>query len=117
MPCIVIILSGLVTNCVIEKKDWQQFVMGAILGLFILLISFMKKEAVGKGDALAILSLGCLLEGDKVFQIVFLSFILVVIFAGIGAIKKKIRLKSELPYIPFLLISEIIILLMEGIRG
>lgn len=115
IPCSAMIVSGLVVNFIIENKEWKEFIPGIGLGLLFLLISFIKSNAMGKGDGLMILALGCLIKGDKVFQMVFLSLLFVILFSMPGAVKKKIKLKSQLPFIPFLFAGEIVVLAIERI--
>lgn len=113
LPCLLMIIFGTAVNV---RDEWQNYIAGIGIGLLLFLFSITTKQAIGYGDALTILSLGCLIRSADIFHIVFLAFVLVIICGIIGGIRKKISLKSELPFVPFLLISEIIILLNGGIQ-
>lgn len=115
MPCFIMIVFGIFVNFIIQGNDWKEFIPGIGIGLLLLLIASIKSSGIGKGDGLVVFALGCMVKGDKVFQIVFLSFLFVIIFGGLGAIRKKIKLKSELPFVPFLFAGEITVLAIERI--
>lgn len=115
IPCFVVAGIGLVFHIIFLDTTWWNQFAGIILGLILLVLSFITGEAIGKGDALVVIALGFVLDAIMILHIIFCAFVLVDIFAVIGGLVKKIKFKSTLQFIPFLFVSEIIILIFESV--
>ena len=116
IPCFVVAGIGLVFHIIFLDTTWWNKFAGIILGLILLVLSFITGEAIGRGDALVVIALGFVLDAIMVLHIIFCAFVLVDIFAVIGGLVKKIKFKSTLQFIPFLFASEIIILIFESVK-
>lgn len=116
IPCFVVAGIGLVFHIILLDTTWWNQFAGIILGLILLVLSFITGEAIGRGDALVVIALGFVLDAIMVLHIIFCAFVLVDIFAVIGGLVKKIKFKSTLQFIPFLFASEIIILIFESVK-
>lgn len=116
IPCFVVAGIGLVFHIIFLDTTWWNQFAGIILGLILLVLSFITGEAIGRGDALVVIALGFVLDAIMVLHIIFCAFVLVDIFAVIGGLVKKIKFKSTLQFIPFLFASEIIILIFESVK-
>lgn len=116
IPCFVVAGIGLVFHIIFLDTTWWNQFAGIILGLILLVLSFITGEAIGKGDALVVIALGFVLDAIMILHIIFCAFVLVDIFAVIGGLVKKIKFKSTLQFIPFLFVSEIIILIFESVK-
>lgn len=116
IPCFVVAGIGLVFHIILLDTTWWNQFAGIILGLILLVLSFITGEAIGRGDALVVIALGFVLDAIMVLHIIFCAFVLVDIFAVIGGLVKKIKFKSTLQFIPFLFASEIVILIFESVK-
>ncbi|WP_302626327.1 prepilin peptidase [uncultured Eubacterium sp.] len=116
IPCFVVAGIGLIFHIILLDTTWWNQFAGIILGLILLVLSFITGEAIGRGDALVVIALGFVLDAIMVLHIIFCAFVLVDIFAVIGGLVKKIKFKSTLQFIPFLFASEIIILIFESVK-
>ena len=85
-------------------------VPGFVLSILLFVLSILTKEAIGKGDAFAVLLCACYLP----FYPVFLIFVAGLFMAGIAGIflilVRKGNRKTEIPYLPFLTFSYLIYL-------
>ena len=89
IPCFVVAGIGLVFHIILLDTTWWNQFAGIILGLILLVLSFITGEAIGRGDALVVIALGFVLDAIMVLHIIFCAFVLVDIFAVIGGLVKK----------------------------
>lgn len=92
-----------------EKKDMFSLAGGILVGMYVLLFSVITKGAVGFGDGLVVLALGIWMGGEKILFVLMGAFFLVVLTGMIGIAAKKLNRKSELPFVPFLTVSYIVL--------
>ena len=88
-----------------SSGELTDLLWGFVPGVLLLLVSYMTKDAVGKGDGLIFLMTGCWLDGSENFRMFSGTLILSGVFAGILLMTKKVRRKTELPMTPFILSS------------
>lgn len=85
-------------------------VPGFLFSIFVFVLSFLTKEAIGMGDAFAVLLCACYLP----FYSLFLIFAAGLFMAGIAGVFliliRKGNRKTEMPYLPFLTLSYLIYL-------
>ena len=100
----------LLRNCMVYELNLANVALGLLPGIVLLLISFVSREAVGKGDVFVTMLLGIMLGLERTFILLVLSMLLTAVF-GIGCMifKGKSR-KDTLPYIPFVLGAHIIMI-------
>ncbi|CDA68248.1 MAG: hypothetical protein PUB44_06665 [Clostridium sp.] len=81
-------------------------------GLFLLLLSFLTERKVGMGDGLLLLIIGAM-EGAGITGFVFCwGLFLQSLFAVVLVILRKADRKTELPFVPFLLMGRLILFVM-----
>ncbi|MBU3839790.1 MAG: A24 family peptidase [Candidatus Ruminococcus intestinipullorum] len=90
-------------------------ILGMVFGICFLGVSRITREALGYGDSLMILILGIYLGIWKVMPLLAIAYTLAAIFGGILLLKKGFHKKESMPFIPFLAISYLGILIMGGI--
>lgn len=91
--------------------SWIQIVGGILLGIGIIFLSYITQGKIGLADGVCITFLGAILGFIKVFMLVIVALFLV---AGISIFLlalKKAKLKTELPFLPFLFLGYIGVLL------
>lgn len=103
------ILAGLLTN--IYSID--SFLLGGLVGGGILgiLVGISDERWMGSGDIKIGLGFGFLLGYPGALLFLFLSFIIGAVFGVVAILVKKGKLKSQIPFAPFLIVSAIITLL------
>ena len=83
---------------------------GFLFGILLFVLSFLTKEAIGMGDAFAVLLCACYLP----FYPVYFIFVAGLFMAGIVGIflilVRKGNRKTEIPYLPFISLSYLIYL-------
>lgn len=92
----------------------KEAAMGICIGIVLLLLSILTKDGIGFGDGLITVVTGCYLGGEDNLLLVGGGFFLAAIFGVSVLIIKKVNRKEELPFVPFLLLSYIGILLWKG---
>ena len=101
------IMSAGITIFAIYCKDitiWYRLAGGA-LGMMLFVVSTVTKEAIGYGDSWLILLLGVQLGIFRVLQLLFAASLLAVIFAVFYLWVRKWNRKATLPFVPFLTIA------------
>lgn len=76
---------------------------GILVGVFLLLISWISKDAIGRGDGLLIVTCGFYLGFWGNVFLLFYGLLLAGITSGILLITKQLKRKQRIPFIPFLL--------------
>lgn len=101
-----VFLYALTGSCIlIYREEWGRFLM--ILGCLLLCggFSIILRGAVGLGDVLIVSSLFFMMDFREVMTVVLISMLMASIYGGILLAGKKANRKSEIPFIPFLLMG------------
>jgi len=103
------ILAGLFAS--IYSLD--SFLLGGLVGGGILgiLVGISDERWMGSGDIKIGLGFGFLLGYPNALLFLFLSFVIGAVFGVVAILVKKGKLKSQIPFAPFLIVSAIITLL------
>jgi leader peptidase (prepilin peptidase)/N-methyltransferase len=85
-------------------------VLGAFAAFmfFFLLVAVSKEKWMGMGDAYLVILLGLILGWPKILLALMLAFSIGAIFGIILVITKKKKMKSQLPFAPFLILGTFI---------
>ncbi|MDK2807283.1 MAG: hypothetical protein PWP24_12 [Clostridiales bacterium] len=94
-----------------SAPTWWSLLMGAVLGILLILFSFASRQKLGMADALSITGLGVLFGVELSFLIFVAALFLLLLVSIPGLFCKKISLTSELPFLPFLFVSFIGVIL------
>lgn len=86
---------------------------GMAVGIAILILSFMTNGAVGEGDGLALMITGFYLGFLNNIKLLCMALFLSAIVSVAAVITGKWDRKTELPFMPFLLLSFLIIKIQE----
>lgn len=92
------------------KKEADSVVnalIGIIPGVIGLFLAFVTKEQIGFGDGWVISLAGLFLGIKSVLCIVFSAFAFLTVVAMILLINRRVKGKSAIPFVPFLLIGQI----------
>ena len=86
---------------------------GAVLGVIVWILSYITKEAIGRGDGILLSSLGMGLGFRQGMQVFMLGLFFIMLAGIILVTIKKISLKERIPFVPFLFLGEAVLLLCE----
>ena len=107
--------AALAVNFFLRNQSEMNILFGMIMGAVFYVISACSKEAVGKGDAVVIFTIGSMVGINPGFEIVTWAFMLCALVSAVGMISKKLKLKSRLPFMPFMLMGGIITFIIGGV--
>lgn len=112
--CFTNAVAVLIVHIVLQDVSWLNILFGMILGGLFFVVAIVTKEAIGKGDAIVIFTLGSMLGIKTSFQIIVWAAITCAITAIMGIVSKRVTLKSRIPFVPFMLIGGIITFAIQG---
>lgn len=76
---------------------------GAAVGIILVIISVITKQAIGMADALIMLGLGIGEGGLKSLSILMYALLLAAFVSGILILLKRANKKTTLPFVPFMM--------------
>lgn len=85
----------------IPDKTIVDSLLGAVIGLFFVVMSKLSSNQIGLGDGLVMIGMGLSLGYRQSLSTILIGFLLIFVFSVILLVLKKIHLKSRLPFIPF----------------
>lgn len=88
-----------------ENVEWYLCGFGAMCGGIFLLISRCSKEGIGYGDSWMILNLGIFLGVWRLTVVLLTAFLGAAVAAVYGVASGKCGRKSRIPFLPFLLVG------------
>lgn len=114
MLCFANMAAAIIVNVIIQNILWFSILLGMMLGGILWIISICTKEALGKGDAIVVFTLGSMTGVKISLEILTWASVICAFVSIIGLIIKKVKFKSRVPFIPFMFIGGIITLMIEG---
>lgn len=103
--CLAGILAALIIREDVFKEGDIKILQDILPGAIMLLVAYLTKEKIGKGDGVLIVFVGCVVGLRATLTMLFVSLLLTaVISLGLLALK-KVRKETEIPFAPFLSIG------------
>lgn len=96
-------LLAIIFNLFTDYIGVKDMIFGICIGIGVTVIGILMNNAIGIGDGFLLSSLGILLGGRKCFLIFMIAISLSAITAMILLILKKVTVKQELPFVPYIL--------------
>lgn len=113
---IIVLITGLILTIVLQLAldnfSFINLIYSCIPGIFMIIISFVRKKDIGMADGLVICLVGISTGIWMTISILLVGFILAAFFCVIGLLIRKIRRDSTLPFIPFVFTAYVINLLL-----
>ena len=98
-------IMGMITYIPFARIDSISIALGMTIGLGVLVISFFTRQQIGYGDGFILIITGILL-GFKNNMALFLGALIYSAMVGLSLlIIRKADKKTELPFVPFMLLS------------
>lgn len=112
IPVVIIGAAGVIMNILVYKRPiwWMS---GALIGLVLLAAAAVSGQRIGYGDGIVYLTLGVCIEPLSVLWILWLSMLSAGVTGGIGIIRGRAERGREIPYIPYVAVSYMVIVLMR----
>ncbi|MCI8669272.1 MAG: hypothetical protein HFI34_07115 [Lachnospiraceae bacterium] len=106
--CIISICFIISGNLLFHLESLLFMISGLLVGGFVMLVSFISREAIGMGDGVAFIITGLATGGMINFEILIISLFLAS-FAGMyQLILKKCNSKETMAFLPYITISYIL---------
>lgn len=107
------VLGGLIV-LICQEKSVTSSLLGMVCGLVLLAVSFLTRNAIGKGDGIIFIVTGIFLGWNNNIILLFYSFLFCGIFSLFILVLCKRKGKDRIVFVPFVLFAYIIILGMGG---
>lgn len=106
----------LAAECIVFPEFWMEIVLSACAGLgggsgLLLLTVFFAKKGIGMGDVKLVGTAGYYLGFQVLMSDLIVTMAFMLLVGAGGLLSKKISLKTELPFAPFLAAGTILTLL------
>ena len=88
-----------------QGVGWSRLVTMLVYAILLGGFSILSKGAMGMGDVLIISSLGIMLDFWKFMAVIGMGLLSAGIYSGILLVMKKAKRKTEIPFVPFLLLG------------
>lgn len=114
-PIVFTIFMGVFLVISNHKNEWQLYLGGALIGGFFMILAKITRESIGIGDGILLIATGINLGIYANILLIMTGFMLAFVWAIILLCFKNAKRKTMIPFVPFLLISYIIIFTYGGI--
>lgn len=81
-------------------------------GFFLLLTAFFTEQKVGYGDGLMVLVMGAFTNMTYCILSLMLGLCVSCLFAMLFLVRKKVKMKDQIPFLPFLLVGYVLALVV-----
>ena len=92
-----------------KNLNFYEWIFSVIPGLLFLICAKAGNEKIGDGDGWVLIILGSCLPGVQIWGVFYFSVLLSAFYSLILLVMKKANRKTEIPYIPFLWMSDVVI--------
>ena len=107
-------ILGVILHIVYQRITWIDMVLGALIGVALLIVGYLSKEKIGYGDGLILVATGIYLGFWNNLILLWLSTSLAGIYGLILMLFKKKKKESEIPLVPFILGVYVLSLIFNG---
>ena len=110
---IAFMVVGILLNCIMRYQSVWSVVGGIVVGITLFGYSLITKGGIGFGDGLVFICLGIYLGLSQNLRLLFFSLLSAAFFGGIYALIRKKSIKSQIPFMPCILGTYIVMILVE----
>ncbi len=108
-------IGGMILHLFAPMCSIYSILWGILLGMAMIVLSFVTKGSVGLGDGILLVVTGVYLGGYGNLELLVMGFFLAALWSlGLMLIKKK-NGKEKIPFVPFLLVSYLI-MIFRGVQ-
>lgn len=106
--CLIFGIIAMVYKCIFGNSNILSLLQAVMPGIFIMLVSIISKESIGKGDAIVISTIGLYLGGINTIIILFNGLIASCLSGILCIIFMKKEKGYRLPFVPFVTLAFIL---------
>ena len=99
-----------ITISVLQQREWIDLILAFSIGLLVLLLGKMTKQAIGYGDGALICMMGCYFSIEYLWMVIICAVVLAGVLACILFVFFKKKKDYSIPFVPFLLLGNVIVL-------
>ncbi len=111
--CVINLFAAFIMHLALKDIFSANVVWGIIPGMIFLAISLLLREAIGRGDALVVVTLGFIQGAMFIMELLVWALCMCCLFAIIVVFLKKKNITGSMPFVPFLFLGEIITLIVR----
>lgn len=108
---VVFAIAGIIINIIFRRHSFISILLSLGIGVILIFISKVTREAIGMGDGIIILVLGVLNGAYENLLISLYGFLISFLVSTFLLITRKLGRKDKIPFIPCLLAGYIITLI------
>ena len=108
---IIFSLTGVVINIFSTNISLFDMFLGSAVGLGVILIGKLMRDGIGTGDGAVLSGIGILMGGKMCLLIFLMAITISAAIAIVLLVFKKVKMKQELPFIPYILCAYMLILM------
>jgi len=108
-------ILGIVLNIVKAYQPVWSMIGGMAIGLLVILFAKISGEGIGYGDGVLFIASGAFLGLNDNLRLLFFSLIFAAVTGGICLLMRRKTIKSEIPFIPFVLGAYLVTSIVEVI--
>lgn len=86
-------------------RTMTDYLIPAVIGIFILACSILTRGQVGMGDGWLLMALGCMMRMESYIQMACIGMLLAAACSGVLLLVFRKSRKTEIPLVPFLLLG------------
>lgn len=102
-----------VVHVVYFHTRFESMAAGAMIGGIVWVLSYITKEAIGRGDGCVLFALGIGLGFKRGMQVFMLGLFFIMLAGIFLVVFKKISFKERIPFVPFLFLGEAVLLIWK----
>lgn len=110
---LIFLMLGAVINIFIMHQPLWSVFGGMGIGAILFLYALASRESIGYGDCLIFVCAGVYLGFSKNLRLLFFSLLCAAIIGGIYVLVRKKKMKSRIPFVPFILGTYIVMTIWE----
>lgn len=109
--CLCFMAAGILANWTAGQNLLWGFVISALPGVAVMLISLASGGSVGMGDGVIIITAGVIYGIRNVLNICIISFLVLSVYCLLMLLAGRRKLKDKIPFSPFLMAGNIIFII------
>jgi len=104
MPIILTGVLGLFLRCALQG-DIVGGLLGAVVGMLLIAIGKITRQAIGYGDGVIFISIGVLIGLKQVAAVLFISLLLAFVYSVVLLVLRRAKRKTAFPFVPFVFLA------------
>lgn len=106
---------ALTANLILGYQPLISMLGGIVVGIVVLVYGFITHEGIGYGDGILFVCLGAVLGMSENLRLLFFSLLAISLIGGIYAIVGKKGIKVQIPFVPCILGTFIVMNIVEAV--